>query len=148
MPQPFLSPCGSKSVCSVPLPDLLCGSDQNLSHVDLIDLQQLCREESHLVGRSTTRRPSAPPSFRTEQADAFSFPPRSCEVVGLRREKSLFLLGAPRCFLDCWGILWPRAHSLSHSASNFCGIFSSSSFLAVSASSARTISLIPPMRLE
>jgi len=31
-----------------------------------------------------------PPSFRTEQADFFS-PPRSCELVGLRREKSLYL---------------------------------------------------------
>jgi hypothetical protein len=32
----------------------------------------------------------AHPSFRTEQADFF-FPLRSCEAVGLRREKSLFL---------------------------------------------------------
>ena len=30
------------------------------------------------------------PSFRTEQADAFFFHVRSCERVGLRREKSLF----------------------------------------------------------
>jgi hypothetical protein len=30
------------------------------------------------------------PSFRTEQADALSFHVRSCERVGLRREKSLF----------------------------------------------------------
>src|SRR6266446_1231544 len=43
-----------------------------------------------------TSSPSAPPtsflspSFRTEQADFF-FPLRSCEAVGLRREKSLFL---------------------------------------------------------
>jgi len=32
----------------------------------------------------------APPSFRTEQADFF-FRIRSCECVGLRREKSLFV---------------------------------------------------------
>src|SRR6266478_2271456 len=34
--------------------------------------------------------PPPPPSFRAEQADFF-FPLRSCEAVGLRREKSLFL---------------------------------------------------------
>jgi len=33
--------------------------------------------------------PLAQPSFRTEQVDFF-FPVRSCEPVGLRREKSLF----------------------------------------------------------
>ncbi len=36
-----------------------------------------------------------PPSFRTEQADFF-FRFRSCEVVGLRSEKSLFLFGSNR----------------------------------------------------
>jgi hypothetical protein len=35
--------------------------------------------------------PTPPPSFRTEQADFF-FRIRSCECVGLRSEKSLFLL--------------------------------------------------------
>jgi hypothetical protein len=35
--------------------------------------------------------PIAQPSFQTEQADfIFFFPVRSCEPVGLRREKSLF----------------------------------------------------------
>ncbi|HEY2545199.1 MAG TPA: BrnT family toxin [Candidatus Acidoferrum sp.] len=32
-----------------------------------------------------------PPSFRTQQADAFSSHFTSCEMVGLRREKSLFV---------------------------------------------------------
>ena len=35
--------------------------------------------------------PDATPSFRTERADFF-FRIRSCECVGLRREKSLFAL--------------------------------------------------------
>src|ERR1700730_5365808 len=33
---------------------------------------------------------TTPPSFRTKQADAFSFTFASCERVGLRSEKSLF----------------------------------------------------------
>ena len=41
--------------------------------------------------RNLSALPGPPcPSFRTEQADAFSFHVRSCERVGLRREKSLF----------------------------------------------------------
>jgi hypothetical protein len=36
-----------------------------------------------------TSIPTLQPSFQTEQADFF-FPFRSCERVGLRREKSLF----------------------------------------------------------
>ncbi len=52
--------------------------------------------------------------------------------------------------LDFSLILSPLRERLvwHHSISNFSGIFCSSSFLAVSASSSRTISLIPPMRLE
>src|SRR2546427_12417615 len=36
----------------------------------------------------------AHPSFQTERADFF-FPVRSCELVGSRREKSLFLIRRP-----------------------------------------------------
>src|SRR5712664_1680297 len=44
--------------------------------------------------------PPATPSFRTEQADFF-FRFRSCESVGLRREKSLFSsLSSPRVILE------------------------------------------------
>jgi hypothetical protein len=39
--------------------------------------------------------PMPPPSFRTEQPDASSFHVRSRERIGLRREKSLFVLDQP-----------------------------------------------------
>src|SRR6266404_759737 len=45
------------------------------------------------------------PSFRTERADFF-FPLRSCEVVGLCREKSLFLAGA-RAVIPKEAFGWP-----------------------------------------
>src|SRR5712692_5185149 len=45
---------------------------------------------NHSALATPSSRPPAP-SFRTEQADFF-FPLRSCEAVGLRREKSLFSL--------------------------------------------------------
>jgi hypothetical protein len=47
----------------------------------------------------------AHPSFRTERADFF-LPLRSCEAVGLRREKSLFLFRQPASFGDVGLMLW------------------------------------------
>ena len=39
---------------------------------------------------------TTPRSFRTQQADAFSFHFTSCEMVGLRSEKSLFFFCSRR----------------------------------------------------
>jgi hypothetical protein len=47
----------------------------------------------------------AHPSFRTERADFF-FPLRSCEAVGLRKEKSLFLFRQPLFFEEIAFMLW------------------------------------------
>src|SRR5216684_5789535 len=55
--------------------------------------------------------PAAPatPSFRTEQADFF-FRIRSCECVGLRREKSLFVLSSPDPHTVTCVLLPPSLH--------------------------------------
>ncbi len=50
-------------------------------------MDMLCSGATFCAIRAISR-----PSFRAEQADFF-FRFRSCESVGLRREKSLFVLG-------------------------------------------------------
>src|SRR5579859_6898865 len=67
---------------------------------------------------SLTRHPALTPSFRAEQADAFSSTFGSCERVGLRREKSLLSSFSLRVFLFRNLILSRATYPLALSASS------------------------------
>src|SRR5438128_1925137 len=60
---------------------------------------------------------SGPPSFRTEQAD-FLFRFRSCECVGLRREKSLFAFTL-LTFRTMWETLFSSARASNNRGKHF-----------------------------
>ena len=85
----------SRPICSsafAPAKASAC-AERNLSSLRLHRAASPLNRGSRIPNGSAKRRRHFTPSFRTEQADFF-FRFRSCESVGLRREKSLFLFSS------------------------------------------------------